>query len=578
MRSLRLAATLALAPWIAAVGQGVPRSTRAPRGPACDGDTVTAIAIRAHLPSATDLAGETRDAASRVLGLPRGATRHALIHAYLRVAVGKVCSEVDRRESERLLRAQPFIAAAAVRALPGTPGHTRVEVDVIDEVRPIVAAGVSRGTLSSLLVGTQSLSGSGLSLVAHATRGFAYRDGYGLRAVQYGVFGRAAFAAVTAEQRAVDGQTVAIELAEPYLTDLQRRAFHASASLSSGYVGLVRPTGADVAMFVRRTFYDIGWVTRIRRASGRGTIALVGAALFGEDVRTGSDVVIVSDTGLVAVPSPTPSVPYPAFANTRVAAIGGVRALRFTTVQGFDALTAAQDMGIGVQFDLLLGSGALTPAHARDVFIATDLYAGAGDERSFIVARVLAEARGVNETHRWDGVVASARLAWYANASGVRAHNASVELSGLQHLVFPAQLSFRDADGGLPGFGGTAHAGGQRMILRVEERRLIHSFGTKADFAVAIFAAAGKLWAGDVPYGRTTPLHAAAGLSLLGAYPPSGKRTYRIDLAFPVNPERGASRLELRVSASDRTRLLWREPSDVARARTGAVPASLMKW
>lgn len=576
--ALRCVAVLVLAPCSAIAAQAVPASTVVPGSRTCDGDTVTSIDIRAHPPSSTGLAAETRQAASQVFGRPHTTTRPAVISAYLRVAVGRVCTDRDRRESERLLRAQPFIAAAAVLPIFISPGHVRLQVDVIDEIRPMAGVGVSRGTLSSLLLGTQNLSGHGLSLAAHAERGFDYRDGYGLRAVKYGVFGRPDFLAIEGHRSVVDGERIGLELAEPYLTDLQRRAFHASTSLVSGYSILVRPEGDDVAMFVRRTFYDVGWVTRIRPPRGHRTIALVGAALFGDDVRIGQDLVIIADTGLVIGAASPLASPYPAFATTRVAAIGGLRSLRFTTVRGFDALTAEQDMGIGVQLDLLLGSSVLAPSSGREVFVATDIYAGAGSDRSFVVARALAEARGVSDKRGFDGLVASGRLAWYGNPSGTRSRRASINVSAVQHLGFPLQLSFRDADGGLPGFGGATYAGGQRMVARVEERRLLHTFGSRADFAVSAFAAAGKLWAGDVPYGQTTQVHGSVGISLLGSYPAGGKRTYRVDLAVPFNPERGGSHLELRFSATDRTRLLWLEPSDVARARTGAVPASLMKW
>ena len=195
-----------------------------------------------------------------------------------------------------------------------------------------------------------------------------------------------------------------------------------------------------------------------------------------------------------------------------------------------------------------------------------------------LVARALAEARKDRATRRWDGVVANGRLAWYGRASGVRSHKLSIEMSAVQHLAFPVQLSFRDADGGLAGFGASPAVGGQRVVARFEERKLLGTFGGRADFAVGLFATAGRLWAGDVPYGGTTPVRASAGISLLGAYPTGGKRTYRLDIAVPFNPERGGPRVEFRLSASDRTRLLWIEPGDVSRARTGAVPVSLMKW
>lgn len=574
----RLAGALALAPCVPAAAQTVPPGSVAPRSRACDGDTVTSVRIRSFPPSSSGLAAETRQTASKVFGMPYVATRPEVIRAYLRVAVGRVCTEFDRRESERLLRAQPFISLAAVQAIPETPGHVRLLVDVVDELPLIAGGSVSRGTVSSLLLGTQNFSGRGITLVANAQRGFAYRDGFGLHLVKYGMFGRPDFLAIDAERYRVMGEKVSFELAEPFLTDLQRRAFHASASLRSGYYGVVRPVGEDVSLFVRRTAYDVGWVTRIGHASGRGAVGLVGAALLGEDVRTGQSPVIVSDTGLVAGPANPFGAEYPAFAITRVAAIGGLRSLRFATVHGFDALTAEQDMGIGLQLDLLVGPGVFASSRAGDVFVATDLYAGVGDARSFFVARALAEARGGGATHGWAGVVASGRLAWYGKPSGMRTQLASFEMSAVRQLVFPLQLTFRDADGGLPGFGDATYAGGQRVVARVEERRLFHTFGTRADVALGVFASAGKLWAGDVPYGQTTQIHASAGISLLGAYPSGGKRTYRVDLAVPFNPERGGMHLELRLSSADRTRLLWLEPNDVARARTGAVPVSLMKW
>ncbi|MHB1095506.1 MAG: BamA/TamA family outer membrane protein [Gemmatimonadaceae bacterium] len=551
-------------------------SRRAPTAfVACDGDTVMAIDIRSRAAASAGLVRNARALTARLLHAPHVPTRPNVIAAYLRLAVGGVCTERDRLESERLLRAQPFIASAAVRAVRVAPRQVRLTVDVVDELRLMGAVGVSRGTLSSLLLGTQDYQGRGLALSVHGERGFAYRDGYGMSVVQYGLFGRPALVALDAERRAVDGQLVRLELSRPYLTDLQRRAFHASLGLTSGYTGLRRPIGDDVSLYVRRTSYDIGWVTRLRRTSGRGVVALVGGALLGEDVRSSPGFVIVSDSGLLEGPA-NPYL-FPAFATTRLAAIGGLRALRFITVSGFDALTAAQDMGVGVQVNLLAGTSILTPAHEGDVFVAGDLYAGFGGPASFFMARALAEARGVKRTHRWDGVVVSGRLAWYRNLTGVHAHLASLDMAGLQHLVFPSQLTFGDAEGGLPGFGGTSDAGSQRVVARIEERRLVHTFGARADAAVGLFLTAGRLLAGDVPFGRTTPVRAAAGITLLGASP-GGKRTFRADLAFPLNAAPGESRFELRISSIDRTRLLWREPADVARVRTGAVPASLMKW
>lgn len=542
----------------------------------CDGDTVTYVDVRSHAPSSDNIATEASRTTGRVLGIPYEPTRPAVVAAYLRVAGGRVCTELHRSESERLLRAQPFISSATVRAIPDGPGHVRVQVDVVDELPLIVGGSLSRGTVSSLLLGTQNLRGLGISLSESVERGFAYRNGFGVRAVKYAMFGWPDYMAVAGE-RTPRGDAFSFELAEPFLTDLQERAYHARFSTASDYYGVIPPVGDAVSLYVRRTVYDVGSVARVGHASGRGMVGLLGLVLLGEDVRTGQSPVIVSDSGFVAAPDSQIGT-YPAFASIRVAAIAGLRSLRFTTVRGFDALTAAQDMGVGVQLDVLAGPSVWASRAANDVFVSGDLYAGIGDERSFFVARALAEMRGNHQAHSWDGLVASSRLAWYGKPSDTRTQMASFEVSGVQGLNFPLQLSFRDADGGLPGFASSTYSGGQRVIARVEERRVIKSISSRADFGVAVFADGGKLWSGDVPYGQTTGIHASAGVSLLAAYPPGGKRTYRVDLAVPFNPQGGGTHLELRLSSNDRTRLLWVEPRDVASARTGAVPVSLMKW
>lgn len=542
----------------------------------CDGDTVTAILIRSHPPSATGLAADVRNTTARIVGMPYTSTRYTVVDAYLRVSPGQVCTEVDRLESERLLRAQPFISAAAIQSIPDGPRHVRLEVDVVDEPRLVGAANVRGGAVSSVKFGNENFLGRGLSLVANARNGFAYRDGFGIRLTQYGLMGKPNYLAIDLQRYPVEGERFALEVAEPFITDLQHRAFHSGASQASSYYGVMRPDGEDLSVFVRRTAYDLGWVTRIRR--GSGTVGLVGVALLGEDTRARTDAVFISDTGFITGPADGLVAPYGAFSATRVAAIGGVRMLRFTTVRGFDALTAEQDMGIGAQFGLLAGPSVISSARSGDVFVATDMYAGFGHGRSFLVVHALAEARSNRNSRRWNGVVASGRLTWYGKQSLQHTRITSLDVAAVQQLEFPLQLTLRDADGGVPGYGDATAAGGQRMVVRYEERRVLATFGQRLAIGVAGFATAGKLWAGDAPYGQTTPFRGSLGVSLLGAYPAGGKRTYRVDLSFPVNPQSDGARVEVRFSGSDRSRLLWTEPRDVASGRTGAVPVGLMKW
>ena len=53
---------------------------------------------------------------------------------------------------------------------------------------------------------------------------------------------------------------------------------------------------------------------------------------------------------------------------------------------------------------------------------------------------------------------------------------------------------------------------------------------------------------------------------------------WRLEAAVPLNPEKGGSRWELRLSHRDIASFFWREPADVDAARARAVPASVYNW
>jgi len=556
--------------------QGLPAGDPAPAARSCASDTITTIGIRSRPATSTSGNKDVR-ATSRVVRLWFATTRPSVVRSYLRVKAGDVCTEFNRSESERLLRAQPFIAAASVHAIPDGPGRVRIDVDVTDELPIVADGGLRNGKPAFVSLGTLNFRGLGLAVSATGTRGFAYRDGFGLDVVQYGAFKSPYFVAASAERNPV-GSAWSVEFAAPFLSALQRRAFRVGGSDVTGYSSAGRATGPDVSLKSHRTSYSAGWVTRIGTLDRRRTAGFVGGALLGESIRTDSSATIVSDTGFVRAPDVMFGAEYPSFEALRVAAIGGLRAVRFLTVHGFDALRAQQDVGVGIQVHLLAGPSVWATTGRNEIFAAGDLYAGVGGEAWFLSAHVVGEARGVYDSPSWDGMVGSARLSWYGKPSPNRTRTLSAELGAIRHIDFPAQLTFRDPEGGVAGFADSRAAGGARAVVRVEERRLFGLFRSRADFAVAAFSETGKLWAGDAPYGQTTIVRSSVGLSLLGAYPSGGKRTYRLDVAVPLNPERGGSRIEVRVSAVDRTRLLWAEPRDLARVRTGAVPATLLRW
>jgi hypothetical protein len=308
-------------------------------------------------------------------------------------------------------------------------------------------------------------------------------------------------------------------------------------------------------------------------------VGLAGLMFLGADVRTDDQVRIVSDSGLLSTGDSVLVGRYQDYGVSRVAFLGGLRALRFARVERFDALRAAQDVGSGVQLNLLVAPSLFQARRTRDMLVAGDLYVGMGHARSFASLSMRAEARpALRAAGPWEGVVASSRLSWHLLPSSTRTRVISLSAASMHRLVFPAQLSLRDEDGGLIGFPGSRAAGGQRAVIRLEERMLVPWFPRRADAAIGVFADAGRLWAGDAPYGADSPVRSSAGVSVLGAFPSGGKRVYRVDFGFPLNPEPGGSGIALRFSVADRTAVGWAEPRDVANARSGTGRASLVRW
>lgn len=544
--------------------------------PPCDGEMITAVVVRSVGPAVKDSSGVLHTVAD-VMTWHHVDTRTRVVMAYVRLREGHLCTDRDRSESERLLRLLPFIASASVQAIPDGPGRVRIEVETVDEIPLTGAISMDNLSVEKLALGSENAFGQGLTLQVMGERGLAYRNGIGANVVEYGAM-NAPYTIAAAAERDPLGGAWSLVLAKPFLTDLERTAFHSEATAQTVFYQILRPVGDPVAMSVRRTTYDVAAVSRIGSGS---VVGVLGPALLAGTVDVATQPDIVSDSGLIPVPVTADSAlggGYPASRLTRLAALGGLRALHFVTVTGFDALTAAQDVGEGVQFAAVAAPSVLSPAAKSDVFVSGDVYAGVGNPSSFLGLHVIGEGRSDRASHDWNGVVVNSRLAWYAKPSDLYLQIASLDVSELQHLAFPQQLTFQDHDGGLPGYPDATYAGGQRAVVRLEERRLLRPFISRADAAVGVFADAGKLWAGDAPYGVTTGVHSSVGISLLSAFPAGGKRTYRLDFAVPLNRPPGGARYELRLSSADRTQLLWQEPSDVSTARSGAAPANLLSW
>ena len=546
----------------------------------CHGEDVSRVDIHASPPPFSGAARKWR-AAAHAVGLHHATTQHGVITAFLSLKAGRPCTEFRRAESERVLRAQPFLSDAAVRIVPDSGGTVAVIVTTTDEI-PVLVSGRFRGLLpESFSLGNENLRGAGLRMEGRIERGRAYRSRVGGRFELDALAGRPYRLIVDGDQLQLGHRFVA-ELEHPFFTDLQRVSWHSDIVSTDDYWRFERQARDEIALRVRDRRWDASTVVRL---FGTHTVGLLGGAMMRRTFEPDAAGIVVSATGLRPDTGSTFTRRYSNFQVGRVGVIGGLRRVSFRSVNGFDALIGSQDVATGAMLAVYAAHG-LQQFGEQDVFVSSALYAGVASSHALLATLAQVEMRHnldyavamSNLNDAWDSLIGSSRTALYwGNAPGAVVV-VSNELSVGWRSRLPLQLSFRDREGGLAGYRSSALGGAHRNVTRAELRWSAASMVRKADVGLAAFSEVGRLWKGDAPYG-VNATRANVGVSLLAAYPTRAKRLYRVDVAIPLTRAgEGSGRVEVRFSSVDRTQGFWKEPGDVARSRTGTEPSRLFAW
>lgn len=556
----------------AAAGQG-----RTPHTGACNGEIISQIDIETlppFEPGGPSLSARLARFATQL----HATTTENVVRRFLLLKPGEPCLDLRLRESERILRAQPFLANANIVAIPDGQGGVSIDVVTSDETS-LVADGTFTSKspmVRALRLGDQNIGGAAIAGTAAWRHGTFFRDVYRGTFTDYQFMGQPYQLSLQGSRNEIGGSWDAL-ITHPFFTDLQRRSWRASAGSLSGYLSFVRRAEApNVALKFSRSYADVGSVAVIGPV---GRVFLVGATLSRETERTGSAPVQIRDSAIVPDSSSVLFNRFGDHQSSRVNLLLGFRHVQFMRVEAFDAVEGAQDVRTGVQVATLLGKGFKFSARdERDYIVSTDLYAGAGTPGSFMGFEVLGERRRNLETHEWDGVLASGRAAWYLHATPRHTSVIDAEFSGGWSQRVPFQLTLSDPDAGLRGYRSSDLGGARRLVTRVEERYRLGHVRQFASVAGALFMDAGKLWAGESPFGATTGVKLSAGIGLLAALPPNSRRMWRVDLAFPLNDRGDAKKFEIRLTNRDFTRWFWREPGDVQTSRERSIPNSIFNW
>lgn len=541
----------------------------------CRGERVNSIEIQS-LPS-FELSGPALFRKALVVARKlHSTTNPAIIRRYLALQEGSSCTELRRTESERILRAQPFLAEAYVSAYPDTAGGVRIIATTVDEVSLIVSAAFSsrEPTFRGFKFGEANLMGEAIYAAVEWKNRRFFRDEITTRFADYQLLGRPYQLTAMASRRDI-GHTWEVEASHPFLTDLQRFSWRTTAGDEDRYRYFTRRNELPAALLVKRRFGDVGGLVRV---GPPGKLFLVGGSVSREREETSDKPVVIRDADVLADTTSSLFNRYRGLKSTRLNGLFGYRRVHFLSATGFETLDGAQDVRTGVQFGGLVGRGiSVFDSDDRDYFVSADLFAGKGSQTAYGAVTVNGEARHNSMTREYDGMLASGRAAFYLKRFTRLTITPSIEWGAGWRQRVPFQLTLADREGGIVGYRHGDEGGSRRIVGRFESRYYLGRVKKIASVGLGAFLHSGKLWAGDAPLGVNTPLRQTAGFSLLAAVPPRSQRLWRLDFGFPLS-KGGNGKFEVRLTSQNLTRMFWREPGDVAVSRERSIPTSIFNW
>lgn len=482
-------------------------------------------------------------------------TRPGFIERELLFKTGDCLDPLMLDESERLLRALPFIADADVYPVPVTEDEVHVVVDTRDDwtlkldVRPEWENGLR---LTHIGATEENLFGTGTLFGFYLSERYEKRDlGVQLRTFQ--------FAGTRLDTHLAGGRTrtgvfFTESLAYPFVGEVGRWAFVESYTLREDLFSYAAPAGSSFtnASLPIQTRY--GEATLGRRLGIPGDLTVLAAGVSWEDVRFegfpgGVEVISGSDFSVRhQADSATVEAIRPQVSPRRggyVSMVAGKRKVRFVKRRGLDAIRGEQDVRVGTEAIVALGASfgrerSALVDNGRDIRGSLSLFAGSAGanwafntELSVEGSRLLEGGAGEDDFRDILGE-AGAYLYWHPGES--RRHTLVVGVSGAGgwNNTLPFQLTVGGPTG-LRGYDRYDFPAAQRVVVNLEDRIALDGpFRDLFDLGLTLFIDAGAGWRGQVPFGTDSGLRASAGAGIRVALPSGARQVWRLDLAAPL--------------------------------------------
>jgi len=520
----------------------------------CRGERIASISYRViRRPLLGERLGAVTGLVDGALGLLQPPTRVRVLGRYLLVREGGVCAEQARQESERLLRAQPFISDAAIRAIPVAPGLVRLSVEAVDEYVVYVEGWGVKGVPAGLEIGSGNVAGSALSMRGLVEIGRGQEFGWGLRYTDHQFLGRPIILDARVRSRPLS-DVLSVSLTKPWFTNLQRDNWQLVLSDSKGLYTFRDPVVRDISIDYRRQLAAARWEHRLGDLGAPLTIGAIADYEIAEGVRA----LLIRDRP-IGVPTPAPLQRYGRYEAARVGVTMGVRQIRFRPIRGLGALSATEDVPIGIDavggVQVAVPKLLPVPSDRLSMLAVTGAVGGASSllRWSFKGEWISARRDGTGRDLFPAQTNLEGRLGWSGKFTEGHLSRLVVHGATARHVRFPLQHTLRDDTDGLLGYRTANLGGGSRVVAAFEERHRLPIPGNRLEVALSALAQTGRLWAGDTPYGTTTPWYQAVGGAVMLTYPAGARQALRIEYGRPLNAPPGLQRNEVRLVYADVT-------------------------
>jgi hypothetical protein len=488
-------------------------------------------------------------------------TRAWVIRRELMFGPGSCYDPYLIEETERLLRGYRFISRAAVTGVRQPDGRYHVNVATTDEWSTRIDGRFGSGlSLEGLRITEENLLGTGQSLSAFYFEREVTRD-YGVTYFTPQVLGtRWDFRGGIGRTRA--GTFVNEEISYPFVGEVSRWAGRQSFRREDqffDYIARDDPSlrSPHLVLPLRHQAFDLAV---IRRIGDRGNTALIGAAVSYQELSFPGIIEIAPDGDFDRREPAPDSLAAPILQqrhdvdNIRVFGLLGHRNVWWKRRRGLDSMRGEEDVRLGAEAVLGVGRSLPSLETDDDLYTTLALYAGMELGSVLFVGRGRVDARrdlrASTDEPEWEDIYLEQELLTYLQDRLLPRQTLLLRLAlaGGWNTRTPFQLTL-GGPAALRGYDRERFPGGRRFVATLEDRFYIGwPLPDVLDLGGTVFADAGRVWPGDVPFGVDSGWRASVGLGMRASFPAGSRSTYRLDVAWPL--ESGARIGDFRLTMS----------------------------